>query len=143
MSICRLSQSCSFRICEKETSFMERVRRNVLRLLEFRIREILASFKFQDTNLEPEDQDYEVKIEHDTRLTWPDDRHGNTEKDNIRERKESIQQELLSELKEIDKSIKRKRSPESEQSSRSSRESKQKHHVSSRQGHHYHRKRFR
>ncbi|KAA6400955.1 MAG: hypothetical protein EZS28_003518 [Streblomastix strix] len=126
-----------------------------LRLPEFKIREILASLKFQDTGLEQEDPDYEVKVQlistvlinedkekqakgaklqasegfiplsqiaHDVRIAWAEDRHKTKEKDNTLDQKGSRQQELLSELMEIDKSIKRKRSPESEQSSRSSRE---------------------
>ncbi|KAA6313346.1 MAG: hypothetical protein EZS28_055769, partial [Streblomastix strix] len=134
--------------------YLDRVRRNVLRLPEFKIREILASLKFQDTGLEPEDPDYEIKvqlistvlinedkeneakgakrqaaegfiplsqIQHDVRLAWTEDRHKIKEKDDKMDQKQSKQGELLSELKEFDKSIKRKRSLESEQSSRSTR----------------------
>ncbi|KAA6388537.1 MAG: hypothetical protein EZS28_015939 [Streblomastix strix] len=63
MSIERQSQSSSSGTGDKETPFMERVRRNVLRLPEFRIREILSNLKFQDTGLEPEDPDYEIKVQ--------------------------------------------------------------------------------
>ncbi|KAA6391463.1 MAG: hypothetical protein EZS28_013014 [Streblomastix strix] len=155
MSISSQSQSSSSGTCYKDTPYLDRVRRNVLRLPEYKIREILASLKFQDSGLEPEDPDYEVKvqlistvlinedkekqakgakrqvsegfiplsqIEHDVRMVWAEDSHKTKEKDNTVNQKESRQQELLSELKEIDKSVKRKRSPESEQSSRSSRE---------------------
>ncbi|KAA6400942.1 MAG: hypothetical protein EZS28_003537, partial [Streblomastix strix] len=140
------SQSGSSGTGDKDTPYLDRVRRNVLRLPEYKIREILANLKFQDTGLEPEDPDYEVKvqlistvlinedkekqakgakrqaykgfiplsqIEHDVRMAWAEDRHKTKEKDNTVDQKESRQQELLSELKEIDKSIKRKRSPES------------------------------
>ncbi|KAA6377184.1 MAG: hypothetical protein EZS28_027290, partial [Streblomastix strix] len=146
MSISSQSQSSSSGTGDKNTPYLDR-----------------------DTGLEPEDPDYEVKvqlistvlinedkemqtkgakrqasegfiplsqIEHDVRMAWAEDRHKTKEKDNTVNQKESRQQELLSELKEIDKSIKRKRSPESEQSSCSSKESRQKHHTSSRQGHH-------
>ncbi|KAA6398823.1 MAG: hypothetical protein EZS28_005652 [Streblomastix strix] len=176
MSISNQSQSSSSGTGDKTTPYLDRVRWNVLRLSENKIREILANHKFQDIGLVPEDPDYEVKvqlistvlinedkekqakgakrqasegfillsqIEHDIRMAWAEDRHKTKEKDDTVDQKESRQQGLLSELNEIDKSIKRKRSPESEQSSRSSRECKQKHHVSSRQGHHYNRKRFR
>ncbi|KAA6367115.1 MAG: hypothetical protein EZS28_037359 [Streblomastix strix] len=155
MSISIQSLSNSSVTGDKESLYQFRVRRNVLRLPEYKIREILASLKFQDTGLEPEDPDYEVKvqlistvlinedkekqakgakrqaskdfiplrqIDHDIRMTSAEDSIQSKENDDTVDQKESRQQELLSELKEIDKSIKCKRSPESEQSSRSSRE---------------------
>ncbi|KAA6375822.1 MAG: hypothetical protein EZS28_028655 [Streblomastix strix] len=61
---------------------------------------------------------------------------------NTVEKKESKQQELLSELMEIDKSAKRKRSPDDEQSSSSSIEYMSRHHRSSKGVQHQHRKRF-
>ncbi|KAA6376543.1 MAG: hypothetical protein EZS28_027933, partial [Streblomastix strix] len=130
--------------------YLDRVRRNVLRLLEFKIRKNFASLKYQDTGLEPEDPDYEVKvqlistvlinkdkekqvkgarqqasegfiplsqIEHDIRLTWAEYWHKIKENDDTVDWKESQQQDLSSELKEINKSIKCRRIPESEQSS--------------------------
>ncbi|KAA6379478.1 MAG: hypothetical protein EZS28_024995 [Streblomastix strix] len=47
-SISSQSQSGSSGTCDKDTPYLDRVSRNVLHLLEFKIREILASHKFQD-----------------------------------------------------------------------------------------------
>ncbi|KAA6364285.1 MAG: hypothetical protein EZS28_040188, partial [Streblomastix strix] len=63
MSISSQSQSSSSGTGDKDTPYLDRVRRNVLRLPEYKIREILANLKFQDTGLEPEDPDYEVKVQ--------------------------------------------------------------------------------
>ncbi|KAA6365958.1 MAG: hypothetical protein EZS28_038516, partial [Streblomastix strix] len=63
MSINNQSQSSSSGTGDKDTPYQDKVRRNVLRLPEYKIREILASLKFQDTRFEPEDPDYEVKVQ--------------------------------------------------------------------------------
>ncbi|KAA6394091.1 MAG: hypothetical protein EZS28_010383 [Streblomastix strix] len=127
-----------------ETSYLDRVRRNDLCLPEYKIREILAILKFQDTGLELKDPDEQVKvqfiytvlinedkekqakeirlqvfegfvplnqIESNIRLASAEDKNKIKEKDDKVDQKESKQQELLSKLKEIDKSIKNKRSP--------------------------------
>ncbi|KAA6363970.1 MAG: hypothetical protein EZS28_040502, partial [Streblomastix strix] len=63
MSISSQSQSSSSGTGDKDIPYLSRVHRNVLRLPKYKIREILASLKFQDTGLEPEDPDYEVKVQ--------------------------------------------------------------------------------
>ncbi|KAA6379139.1 MAG: hypothetical protein EZS28_025334, partial [Streblomastix strix] len=62
------------------------------------------------------------QIEYKTKLACLDDKHRLSEKESIREQKEPIQQELLYELKIIDKSVKRKKSPRYVQFSSSSRD---------------------
>ncbi|KAA6393133.1 MAG: hypothetical protein EZS28_011342 [Streblomastix strix] len=162
MSIDRLSQSRSSGTGEKESSFIERIRRNVLSLPEFKIREIFASFKFQETRLEQRNPDHEVKvqliftvlisedkgrqaikarqqayeglillgqIEHDTKLSWAGDKHRINQMENTRNPKELVQQELLSELKKMDKSVKCKRSLGDKQLSSSSRDHRFRHNT--------------
>ncbi|KAA6393488.1 MAG: hypothetical protein EZS28_010991 [Streblomastix strix] len=63
MSVSSQSQSSYSGTGDRDTPYLDRVRRNVLRLPEYKIREILANLKFQDTGLEPEDPDYEVKVQ--------------------------------------------------------------------------------
>ncbi|KAA6395628.1 MAG: hypothetical protein EZS28_008852 [Streblomastix strix] len=61
MGISIQQQSSSSGTGNKYTPYLNRVRRYVLRLPEFKIHEILAILQFQVTGFEPEDPDYEVK----------------------------------------------------------------------------------
>ncbi|KAA6393485.1 MAG: hypothetical protein EZS28_010988 [Streblomastix strix] len=129
MSLRSQSQSSSSGTGNKDKPYQDRVRRNVLRLPEFKIHEILASIKFQDTGLNSggsrlqskakgakrqvaEGFIYFCQIEHDFRLAWAEERHKIKEKDDTLDQKKSKQRELLYELKEFDKLTKHKRSPE-------------------------------
>ncbi|KAA6355309.1 MAG: hypothetical protein EZS28_049164 [Streblomastix strix] len=103
MSISSQSQSSSSGTGDKDTTYLDKVRRNVLSLPEFKIREILASLKFQDSGIELQGQDYEVK------LFQAEDWHKIKEKDDTMDQKEFKQHELLSVLKEVNKLIKRAR----------------------------------
>ncbi|KAA6379908.1 MAG: hypothetical protein EZS28_024566, partial [Streblomastix strix] len=63
MSISSQSLSSFTRTGDKDIPHLDKVRSKVLRLLKFKIREILASLKFQETELEPKEQEYDVKIQ--------------------------------------------------------------------------------
>ncbi|KAA6386767.1 MAG: hypothetical protein EZS28_017709 [Streblomastix strix] len=82
------------------------------------------------------------QIVRDTRLACIEDIHRYMDKEINSDLKESLQLELLRELKEIVNSAKHKRSPGDDQSSSSQKERRSRHHKPSRQGHYYHKMLF-